>query len=250
MIFDYVKHTILLTVTGSRAYGVSKPESDTDYKGVIIPPTVYYKSFIHNFEQKESLPSYGKDSIVYELKKFFKLASDANPSILDILFAPEDLVVINTAYGSQLRKHRYAFLSKKVKYTYCGYAFHELKKIQNKINTLDKSKRNPARLELEKKFGYDTKNAMHLVRLMTTCKEILANGELLVRRPDASTLLKIRDGEWSLEHLLAWVEASSLHIEEICKSSTLPDKPDYIALNNLCVEILEQAERDNFPDMK
>ena len=34
--------TILLTRTGSHAYGTNTPESDEDYRGVCIPPPEYY----------------------------------------------------------------------------------------------------------------------------------------------------------------------------------------------------------------
>ncbi|AEZ66297.1 hypothetical protein phiTE_131 [Pectobacterium phage phiTE] len=36
--------------------------------------------------------------------------------------------------------------------------------------------RNAARHELEEKFGYDTKHAMHLVRLLRMSQEILETG--------------------------------------------------------------------------
>ena len=34
--------TILLTRTGSHAYGTNTPESDEDYRGVCVPPPEYY----------------------------------------------------------------------------------------------------------------------------------------------------------------------------------------------------------------
>jgi predicted nucleotidyltransferase len=51
-----------------------------------------------------------------------------------------------------------------------------------------KSHRNPARAELERTHGYDTKHAMHLIRLMRMGLEVLKTGELRVRRDDAEQL--------------------------------------------------------------
>ena len=45
-----------------------------------------------------------------------------------------------------------------------------------------KTHRNPARAELERQHGYDTKHAMHLIRLMRMGLEVLETGDLGVRR--------------------------------------------------------------------
>ena len=57
-----------------------------------------------------------------------------------------------------------------------------------------KNNRNEARSELEHQHGYDTKHAMHLVRLMRMGVEALRDGEIVVKRPDAQELLDIRHG--------------------------------------------------------
>ena len=49
--FDVEKHTILLGLAGSRSYGTDHPNSDTDYRGILVPPREYYMSPFKNFEQ-------------------------------------------------------------------------------------------------------------------------------------------------------------------------------------------------------
>src|SRR5690606_27726004 len=66
-----------------------------------------------------------------------------------------------------------------------------------------KTHRNPARAELERQHGYDTKHAMHLIRLMRMGLEVLESGDLRVRRDDADELSAIRDGAMSFDELLA-----------------------------------------------
>ena len=101
--------------------------------------------------------------------------------------------------------------------------------------------RNPGRAELEAKHGYDSKHGMHLVRLMRMCREILATGEVAVRRPDAEELLAIRHGAWSYEALMEWARNQDAELEAVYKTSTLPHSPDRTAIDALCVRIVEQV---------
>lgn len=104
-----------------------------------------------------------------------------------------------------------------------------------------KQERNVKRAELEAKFHYDSKHAMHLVRLLLMCKEILAEGKVIVKRPDAKFLLSIRHGEWSYERLIAWTEEQEDLVTELYNKSSLPDEPDRNRLDILCQELTEEA---------
>ncbi len=101
--------------------------------------------------------------------------------------------------------------------------------------------RNPQRAELEAKFGFDTKHALHLVRLLRMCREILTTGKVLVRRPDAEELLEIRAGAWDYHKLVDWAEGQDKELAEVAKTSTLPNQPDRKKLDQLCVEMIEAA---------
>lgn len=99
--------------------------------------------------------------------------------------------------------------------------------------------RNAARAELESRHGYDTKHGMHLVRLMRMCRELLEEGELRVRRPDAEELLSIRRGAWSYDHLMHWAREQEAALESLYKTSRLPSAPDRAAIDALCVRLVE-----------
>lgn len=101
-----------------------------------------------------------------------------------------------------------------------------------------KAERNRARAELEAKHGYDTKHAMHLVRLMRMGVEILERGELLVRRPDAAELQAIRDGAWAFDALLEQTETLRIKMDEAAARSTLPADVDRPAIDALAFELL------------
>jgi predicted nucleotidyltransferase len=87
--------------------------------------------------------------------------------------------------------------------------------------------RNPARAELEKKFGYDTKYAVHLVRLIRMAREILEFGKVLVKRPDAEELRYIRNGGWTYEQVCDFADKENLSLNLLSKNSKLPNEPDF-----------------------
>lgn len=87
--------------------------------------------------------------------------------------------------------------------------------------------RNAKRHELEEQFGYDTKHAMHIVRLMRMGEEILRDGKVNVYRPDAQELLDIRNGKWSYEELLEWAEEKDHLVRDVLyKNTCLPRSID------------------------
>ena len=101
--------------------------------------------------------------------------------------------------------------------------------------------RNPRRAALEARFGYDTKHAMHLIRLLRMGREILTQGAVLVRRPDADELRAIRAGAWSYDVLLAGAEALAAEVRAAAAASVLPDAPDDLALDALCADLVARA---------
>ncbi len=101
-----------------------------------------------------------------------------------------------------------------------------------------KRERNEARAALEATFGYDTKHAMHLLRLMRTGLEVLETGTLEVRRADAAELNAIRDGALSYDEMLAAAEGLRARMEDAAKRSPLPADVDRQALAELCTELV------------
>ena len=99
--------------------------------------------------------------------------------------------------------------------------------------------RNPLRHDLEVRFGYDTKHALHLIRLMRMCKEILTDGTVLVERPDAEELLEIKGGKWTYQELLNWATGMDELLNVLYTTSTLQKEPDRNAIDALCQGIIE-----------
>lgn len=100
--------------------------------------------------------------------------------------------------------------------------------------------RNPARSDLEVRFGYDTKHGMHLVRLQRMALEILDSGRVNVFRPDHQELLAIRDGAWTFDELEVQTSDMAAKIDAAARRSQLPDRPDEAALNSLCIALVTE----------
>ena len=97
------------------------------------------------------------------------------------------------------------------------------------------------RKALVEQFGYDCKNASHLIRLLRMSIEFLDTGELIVKRPDAEELLEIKRGEWELERVKEEADVLFKLAEKAYNKSTLPERPDAEYVNKICVEIIRTA---------
>lgn len=98
--------------------------------------------------------------------------------------------------------------------------------------------RNPARAELERNFGYDTKHAAHLIRLMRSGLEMLKEGELLVRRSDAAELVAIRQGSWTYERLINEADALAAALTDAFASTSLPADVDRSWVDQLALSVI------------
>lgn len=104
-----------------------------------------------------------------------------------------------------------------------------------------KSERNPARAELERCHGYDTKHAMHLVRLMRTGLELLQTGELRVRRKDAADLNAVRDGAMTFEELQNLANDLQGKMLEAATTTSLPPDVDHVFVDRIVFEMISGA---------
>lgn len=101
--------------------------------------------------------------------------------------------------------------------------------------------RNKARAELEVKFGFDTKHACHLIRLIRMCIEILETGKVNVDRTniDAEELKAIRAGAWSFEEIKDYANNMDIKAGELYEKSTLQRSPDNEKIKEICASVCE-----------
>lgn len=91
-----------------------------------------------------------------------------------------------------------------------------------------------------RQFGYDVKNAAHLIRLLRMGTEFLQTGVFKVYRvEDAAELIAIKRGEWSLDQVKAEAEAcfGKFREAEANPLLSLPRQPNEGIANDLLVGI-------------
>lgn len=130
--------TIFKAVVGSRSYGTFiEGVSDTDYKSVFVQDI----DKILGFGYKPQVDS-GKDDVSYEVRRFLELLQTANPTVLELLYSPEDCILEKTPEFDLILEHKERFLTKKCLNSFGGYAVAQIKKargLDKKMNW-DKSK--------------------------------------------------------------------------------------------------------------
>jgi uncharacterized protein len=103
------------------------------------------------------------------------------------------------------------------------------------------NKRNEERYSTTISHGknYDSKNMMHVFRLLNMAEEIARYKQVNVRRKEREWLLRVRAGEFLYEDLLKQAEEKIALIDELFKHSDLPDAPDITIAEELLVTIRE-----------
>jgi predicted nucleotidyltransferase len=139
------RHRILFEcVSGSRAYGTSNAESDTDIRGVFAQSST---DFIALSPPPALIADERHNTVYYSLRRTLELLASANPNILELLYMPEDCVRVDTPAMQQLRAQRALFITRQCADTHIGYAFSQIKKAkgQNKWINQPKSETPPSK---------------------------------------------------------------------------------------------------------
>jgi uncharacterized protein len=218
--FPYPDDLLMTMKGGSQLHGGTGPDSkgDTDWYGVFIPPPEKVMG-IDEYEHFVSQPGTGTDICLYSLQKWARLATKGNPSVLSFIFCNAE----RTSEGwNYILKRRDAFLAKSHIGAFLGYANEQLRRMYG-----TQGQKNCHRTFLEQQFGYDTKYAMHIIRLLHECKELLDTGKITFPNPHAQTMRDIRAGKWPMHR----VQQEAQELEEIIINvsklkSPLPDTID------------------------
>lgn len=215
--YDLYDFVIYRCVVGSRAFGLAGDDSDTDRRGVYLPPADLQWSL---YDAPEQLENDVTQECYWELRKFLILALKANPNILECLYTP--LIEAATPIALELLAMREIFLSKLVYQTYNGYVLSQFKKLEQ---------------DLRSKGAIKWKHAMHLIRLLMSGVTVLKEGFVPVSVAEhRDKLLAIKRGE------MEWSEVNKLRLDlhkqfdEAFANTKLPDRPDYESANAFLIK--------------
>lgn len=204
-------------VVGSKAYGLEHEGSDTDLRGIYLPPAHLHWSLYGVPEQLENKET---DECYWELRKFLILALKANPNVLECLYTP--IVKKATPLAQELLSIKEIFLSQLIYQTYSGYVMSQFKKLEQ---------------DLRNRGHIRWKHAMHLIRLLLSGLTLLKEGFLPVSVEEhREQLLMIRDGQQPWKEVNQWRLQLQKEFEEAFASTSLPERPDYEKVNQFLVK--------------
>lgn len=225
---DLFARVIYRCIIGSRAYGLDDDESDTDYRGIVLPPAELHWSL---FGVPEQIECHETQEQFWELQRFLSLALKANPNVLECLFTP--LVEKTTPLALELLEMRSVFLSRIVYQTYNGYVMSQFKKMQ---------------ADLRNQGEVKWKHVMHLIRLLISGIGVLRDGIVPVRIDQhREQLLAIKQGQLPWEETERWRLSLHLEFDKAFAETRLPDRPDYEKANAFLVKARRAALTDELP---
>lgn len=208
---DLKKENLLLfeAVSGSKAYGLATPASDTDIRGVFVLPEEEY----FGLNYVEQLSNESNDIVYYELKRFVELLSKNNPSMLELLNMPEDCILYQHPLYALFKAED--FLSRQCQATFAGYALTQVKRAKG----LNKKIVNP--VEQERKSVLDF------------C--YVAQGQGAVPVKEYLEEMNLRQEETALAKIPHMHEAYGLyhHPEESFKGIVQSEKANDVSLSSI-----------------
>jgi uncharacterized protein len=228
---------------GSRAHGTHTIDSDRDVMGVFVEPRDYVTGIFTMDTQERKSAVRGErstaadtDGVYYPLRKWAALAAKGNPTVLTLLFLPDQFYTNWKPTGQYLLDDKKLFLSKQVGERFLGYMISQ----RNAMLGLRNKKTN--RPELVHTHGFDTKFAGHMIRLGLQGIEMMERGfiDLPMWEPNRNLILDIRAGKFTKEKVLDISNRIETDLRAAIGRTKLPDEPDYGRINQLLHEIYEE----------
>lgn len=230
---------------GSKAHGMyisplkTGGSDDIDTISVYRFPIQYYltlPAYNHSRESHESIEGQF-DHVAYEIKKMFTMLQNMNPNVINTLFLRKEDYLNITPQWQMVIDNRDIFQSRvSIKNAFGGYAYAQLKKMTQEQKYMGYM--GEKRKKLVDEYGYDTKNAAHLIRLLRMGIEYLSDGEPQIFRPDAKELIDIKLGKWTMEQLMKESDKLFDELEIAYDKSKLPQQSNSTKINKLLFEVM------------
>jgi len=236
--FNHPENLIHLFVGGSELHGAKVGQTDdTDLYGVYVEqqeqalglnPSEHFVWSTAGDERRN-----GPDDVdvtLYSLRKWAAMATKGNATALHFLFAEPQEVA--PATWRKIQANRELFLSRNSAKQFLGFADDQFKRLTGEKGSGKKGQRP----EYIGKFGYDTKAAMHGLRLLYECLELMAHKRITLPRPEKDLLIEVRSGVWPLDRVLAHAKSLAGEVEEAVAISPLPENVDRVAISKLVAQ--------------
>lgn len=244
------QNEIIRATVGSTVHGLAIDNTDDlDRMGVFIEPPEYVcglkkiEQWTYRTKPEGIRSGPGDlDLTIYSLRKYVRLAAQGNPSVLVLLFVPNEHIKYlggeHPSFGLALRSLAPAIISKQAGHRFLGYMRAQRDRMLGRRGQA----RLPNRPELVEKYGYDVKFMAHAIRLGYQGIELLETSNLTLPMPTParSKCLAIRRGEVSQEKALKWAERLEEDLEHWLTASKLPEHPDHDTINSTLIEMHQE----------
>lgn len=235
--------TICLFIGGSQLHGAKlEGMDDTDWYGVYIEPPEYIlgmKPYEHwvcsTGDPTKTNTAQDVDVTMWSLRKAVKLIASGNPTALHFLFASPQMF---KAEWKVLQQRKHLFVSKYHAAKFLGYA------VQQRRSLLGERTRDCSRKEIIAEHGFDTKYAMHYIRILQEGIEYLRDGNITFPRPEVELLKSIRRGKhdkWTLGAVIALGDGLVEQLKKAEEESPLPDCVDMHELSMLTADLYRSS---------
>lgn len=213
---------------------------DIDYFGIYTFPYEYYLGLHGYYHSREVIDHKIEedDTVEYEIHKAFHLLSQCNPNIISFLWnKPEHYTDISEGGKLLLEKRAIFFSRRRIRDGFAGYAHAQITKLTAGAYKGYMGERRKAVVD---KYGYDTKNATTLLRLLTQGIEALRTNEIQVfRTTDRDFLLEVKTGKYTLSQIQDFADIKFKELDSAYENSVMPLDNNRADIEELCVEILE-----------
>ncbi len=235
--FPYQSNLIMAFIGGSQLHGAKlEGTDDTDWYGVFIEPSDKMiglerdEFFVYTTGGKAG--GNGPEDVdvcLYSLRKWAGMAAKGNPSALHFVFAKEQF---STEWWNRIVAGRDVFAAKRHVKPFLKFADDQMERLCGR-----KGQKNIHRAALEEKHGYDTKYAMHVIRLYLEGKEYVETGKITLPNPKVDLLISIREGRYKrseIEDMGKQLETEALAAHD---RSPLPERVDLDAVSKLITQV-------------
>ena len=139
---------IVKIIFGSHLYGTNTPQSDQDFKGVFLPTKreVYLgkipKSYRIDSKKNNNVKNTSEDTDceMYSLHYFIKMACDGETSVLDMLHAPDNMLIYTSDIWKDITLNKHLFYTKNLR-ALIGYARRQASKYGIRGSRLNDAKK-------------------------------------------------------------------------------------------------------------
>lgn len=237
---------ILRVLVGSGVHGTAVDgQDDRDEMGICIEPPEYvcgleaFEQYIFRTQPEGHRSGPGDvDLTIYSVRKWMRLAVQGNPTVLLPLFVSDSDVIVRTELGDEVRALAPSILSRRAGERFQGYLNAQRDRLLGV-----RGGKHTNRPELIEIYGFDTKYAMHMVRLGVQGVELLESGSisLPIQEPWLTWLRDLRQGRHSRTEALEAAGELEARIIALLDASPLPAEPDIAAVNRWLVSAHRRA---------